>query len=200
MAASPSTAPQSIAPATPAPGLVSGAWQVTQGVIVTGYAFGANDTVYLNVQTGQNTYQLMAVDPAAQKILNQVDVPAGTPVHFAAGSVWLPGLKMDANGHNCSVTRFDAGTLAEQATIQTPCSPFGNAPPTASDGDAVWFVDTSKVDLGTDQGAVITRIDPATNAPGTQRAVAVQRRQPSRLAGRTCSTATTATRKRAGTG
>jgi hypothetical protein len=37
----------------------------------------------------------------------------------------------------------------------------------ATDGDALWFVDTSKVDISTNLGAVVTRIDPTTNAPGT---------------------------------
>jgi hypothetical protein len=81
--------------------------------------------------------------------------------------VWLPGLKTDANGHNCSVTRVDATTLAELATIATPCSAFGDVDLMASDGEALWFVDNSKYDSTTGKGAVITRIDPATNAPGT---------------------------------
>ncbi len=163
----PTEAPVSFAPQTPAPGVVSGAFTVTPGTSLGGYALGPDDTVYLSVQTGDNAFSLIAFDPKAGKIVNQVSIPAATPVHFAAGSVWLPGLKTDANGHNCSITRLDAGTLAEQATIQTPCSAFGSVGPVASDGDAVWFEDDSKYDLGTQTGAVITRIDPATNAPGT---------------------------------
>ena len=152
---------------TPAPGTVSGAVTVTQGTRIGGYALGPDDTAYLSVQTVDNKFSLIAFDTKSGNIATQVDVAALTPVHFAAGSVWLPGIKTDANGRNCSVTRYDATTLAEQATVTTPCSPFDDAPPMVSDGDALWFVDTSKVDISTNLGAVITRIDPTTNAPGT---------------------------------
>ncbi len=162
------TPPPASSSATPPPaGAVSGAMTVAQNASLGGYAIGANDTVYVSVQTGDTTFSLMAVDPVAQKIVNQVAVPALTQVHYAAGSVWLPGLKTDANGHNCSITRFDGQTLAEQATIQVPCSPGGSVGLVASDGDAVWYEDDSKYDLTTNSGTVLARIDPATNAPGT---------------------------------
>jgi len=156
---------------TPAAGVVNGAATVIKGENLGGYAVGDNDIVYLSVQTGDTTYALIAFDPVAGKIVNQISVPAQTPVHFAAGSVWLPGLKTDANGRNCSVTRLDPTTLAEQATIQTPCSPFGNVDYMASDGDALWYLDESKYDLSTGNGDVVTRIDPSTNSPGTSVAV-----------------------------
>ncbi len=153
---------------TPAPGTVSGnVFTVTQGTRIGGYALGPDDTAYLSVQTVDNKFSLIAFDTKSGKIATQVDVAALTPVHFAAGSVWLPGIKTDANGRNCSVTRYDPTTLAEQATVATPCSPFDDAPPMVSDGDALWFVDTTKLDISTNLGAVITRIDPTTNAPGT---------------------------------
>jgi hypothetical protein len=76
-------------------------------------------------------------------------------------------LKTDATGDSCSITRFDAGTLTEQATIPVPCTAFYTAGPIASDGAAIWFVDDSKYDSSTNKGVVITRIDPQTNAPGT---------------------------------
>ena len=161
------TAGASTAPASPPPGLVSGAVTLTNATTLGGYAIGDNGLVYVSVQTGDTTYGLIAFDTKAGKIVQQVSEPAMTTVHFAAGSVWLPGLKTDSNGHNCSVTRVDATTLTEQATIPTPCSAFGNVGPVASDGDAVWFLDTSKVDISTNLGAVMTRIDPTTNQPGT---------------------------------
>lgn len=154
--------------ATPTPGAISGnVFTVTQGAGVGGYALGSDNTVYLTAQTGDAAYSLIAFDPVAGKIVKQVSIPAATPVHFAAGSVWLPGIKTDSNGHNCSVTRFDATTLAEQATIATPCSAFGSANLMASDGDALWYMDWTKTDPTTDLGGVMTRIDPGTNAPGT---------------------------------
>jgi hypothetical protein len=150
----------------PAPGIVSGAWKVIAGSSVSGFAFGENDTVYADVQTGDNAFSLMALDPVNQKILAQVAVPAGTEVHYAAGSVWLPGLEADSNGNVCSVTRFDGQTLARQATVAVPCAFFGK-PEMASDGSAMWFIDVSKYDLGTGKGAVMVELDPATNAPAS---------------------------------
>ncbi len=159
------TAP--LAAATPASGAISGnVFTVTQGTTIGGFAIGANDTVYLSVQTGDNKYSLIAFDPKAGKVLTQVDEPALTPVHFAGGAVWLPGL-VTANDNNCSVTRVDPATLAQITTVAVPCSAFGSAPDMASDGDALWYVDATKVDLTTNLGAVLRRIDPTTNAPGT---------------------------------
>jgi hypothetical protein len=163
--AAPTSSPGSTASAPT--GVVNGAVTVTNGTFIGGYALGPDDTVYMTVQTGDNKFSLIAFDPKAGKIVQQVSVPAATPVHVVAGSVWLPGLKTDATGHNCSITRFDAGTLAEQATIPVPCNAFGSAGPTATDGDGLWFEDDTKYDSTTLKGAVITRIDPTTNAPGT---------------------------------
>ena len=84
---------------------------------------------------------------------------------MAAGSVWAPGLIVDSSANNCSVTRFDAQTLALQATIPIVCAAFG--PTIASDGDAIWYEDTSKWDGTTGKGAVLVRLDPTTNKPGT---------------------------------
>lgn len=165
----------SLAAATPAPGAVAGAVAtIPNATTLGGYAIGANDIAYLSVQNADNTFSLIAFDLKAGKIVTQVSEPAATPVHFAAGSVWLPGLVTDANGHNCSVTRVDATSLAKIATIATPCSAFGNAPAMASDGDAVWYIDITKLDVGTGLGAVIARIDPATNAAGASVALPPQ--------------------------
>ncbi len=151
---------------TPAPGIVAGAWNVIAGSSVSGLAFGENDTVYADIQTGDNVFSLMALDPVNQKILAQVTVPAGTDVHYAAGSVWLPGLEKDANGNVCSVTRFDGQTLAKQATIPVPCGYFGE-PEMVSDGSSMWYVDNSKYDAGTNLGAVFVQLDPTTNTAGS---------------------------------
>ena len=67
--------------------------------------------------------------------------------------------------HRCSVTRFDGQTLTEQATIPIPCG-FFDSPETVSDGSALWFIDVTRYDGGTNKGAVLTRIDPVTNAFG----------------------------------
>jgi hypothetical protein len=157
----------STAPATPPPGAVSGAFTVAGATAVRGYAIGPDNTVYLSAQTGDNKYSLISFDAKNGNILKQVDIPVQTTVHFAAGSVWLPGLKTDASGRRCNVTRFDAGTLTEQTTIPVPCNVFDETGPIASDGEAVWFVDDSKYDSATGKGVVVTRIDPQTNAPGT---------------------------------
>jgi hypothetical protein len=164
--ASPSPTPRTSASPS-SPGVASGKFfTVTPIADLGGFAQGPDDMVYFSVRTGDNAFSLIAFDPMAGT-LNKVSVPALATVHVAAGSVWLPGLITDANGHNCSISRFDAATLAQQATIKIPCTFDGGPGAVASDGGSLWFVDTSKFDLGTGKGAVMTRIDPATNAPAT---------------------------------
>jgi hypothetical protein len=163
----PSATPEaSFAPVTPPPGTVSEGWKVPGVWNVANFAWGDNDTVYVSVQTGDQSYALMHLDPVNQQVLAQVEVPVPTEVHYAAGSVWLPALKTDTNGNSCSVTRFDGQTLAEQATIAVPCGFFGH-PEMASDGTNIWFADVSKYDLATEKGAVMTELDPTTNAPSS---------------------------------
>jgi hypothetical protein len=164
----PAATPTPSAPvATPTAPAATGKFSTIQAQAMGGYAQGPDDTVYMSIQTGDNAFSLISFDPAAGKIVSQVSVPLLTAVHFAAGSVWLPGLETDSNGHNCSITRFDASTLTKQATVAVPCDFSGSVGTVASDGDSIWFTDVSKYDLGTNKGAVMTRIDPATNAPGT---------------------------------
>jgi hypothetical protein len=161
--AAPATTPAAV-PVTPPPGTVGNGWKVPGVWNVANFTWGDNDTVYVSVQTGDQAYSVMHLDPANQQILGQASVVAPTEVHYAAGSVWLPGLKTDASGNSCSVTRLDGQTLAELATVPVPCGYFGK-PEMASDGTNIWFVDVSKYDLGTNQGAVMTMLDPTTNAP-----------------------------------
>jgi len=75
------------------------------------------------------------------------------------------GLIVDSSANNCSVTRFDAQTLALQGTIPIACTSSG--PTIASDGQAIWYEDDSKRDFSTGKGAVLIRLDPTTNQPGT---------------------------------
>ena len=81
-----------------------------------------------------------------------------TDIHFAAGSVWASGQAADANGHNCTVTRYDPTTLAKQGDYPIPCSAGAGAPRLTSMGDAVWFI--------SNDGTQLTQIDPGSNAPG----------------------------------
>ena len=170
LAVTPSASPA----ASPSAGLdaANGAITLTQGLAIGGDAVGPNDTVYASVQTAANAYSLFAFDPTAGHIIAQVAVPALAPVHFAAGSVWVPGPEPTATGAGCSVTRYDAVTLAKQATVSIACGPGGSTE-IASDGDAVWFVDGSGYDSSKGAGLVLTRIDPATNAPGSHVALPV---------------------------
>jgi hypothetical protein len=168
--APPASGPPVSGPTAP-PAVVSGAVTVTQATSIGGYAIGPNDTVYLSIESGSvetavQTYSLISFDPTSAKIVHQVSIPVDTGVHYAAGSLWLPGLKTDAHGGNCSVTRFDAATLAEQATIPIPC-PYIGGPEIGSDGTAIWYMDPTNYDSTTNEGAVLTRIDPVTNEPGT---------------------------------
>jgi hypothetical protein len=164
-----SIAPVSFPPVSAAPGgptVISGATTVTKGTAIGGYAVDPNDTVYLSVQTAKSSYSLISFDPKAGKIVNQVAVPALTEVHYAAGSLWLPGLKDTLLG-SCSVTRFDASTLTEQATIPVPCAGV-TQPIVASDGSALWFEDTTTYHPATKKGAYAVRLDPTTGKPGTR--------------------------------
>ena len=156
--------PVSAAPGSPPPTVISGAATVTKGTAIGGYAVGPDDTVYLSVQTAKSSYSLISFDPRAGKVIQQVAVPASTEVHYAAGSLWLPGLK-DTMVGSCSVTRVDASTLTEQATIPIPCASV-TGPLIASDGSAIWFENTTSYHPATKKGAVATRIDPSTNKPG----------------------------------
>jgi hypothetical protein len=144
---------------------LNGAMTVMQGLAVGGYAIGPNDTVFASIQTAATAYSLISIDPTNGHVLNQVSVPALTQVHFAAGSVWLAD-PAPVSGGGCSVTRFDAATLGKQASISIPCAAAGG-PDIATDGDAIWLVDASHYDSSKDSGLVLTRLDPATNAPGT---------------------------------
>jgi hypothetical protein len=161
-------------PTSTASGSVIGAVQLVQGSNMGGFALGPNDTAYISESVSATQTTLLEVDVKTGTIVHQVDVPSdihrpdvppSIEVHVAAGSVWLPGYKLDSSGAACTVERLDASTLAHQATISIPCTHLG--PETISDGSALWFVDATKYDGGTQKGAVLTRIDPTTNAPGT---------------------------------
>jgi hypothetical protein len=164
IAATPSPQGTGIEP-TPPPGAVSGAIAITPASRLGGYAVGSDNKLYVSARVTTDSAMLFEVDPAAGTVVSHVTVPALTEVHVAGGSVWLPGLKTDSNGHRCSVTRFDGQTLTEQATILVPCG-FFDSPETVSDGSALWFIDVTKYDGTTNKGAVLTRIDPVTNALG----------------------------------
>jgi hypothetical protein len=160
-----SAAPQPQSSVTPLPGKVTGAAAVTQLAGVSGAVVGPDGKLYFSVDLGGGKSALLEVDPTTGTIVHQVDIPKTTTLNVAAGSVWAPGLIVDSNANNCSVTRFDAQTLALQATIPIVCAAFG--PTIASDGDAIWYEDTSKWDGATGKGAVLIRLDPTTNQLGT---------------------------------
>jgi hypothetical protein len=164
----PSSSPTPASSAAPTPGAsVSGnALAVMPVTDLGGYVVSPDGKLYVSVGTGDNQAAILEVDPTTGKVVTQVTEPVKTDLHFAAGSLWATGLSNDSNGHPCTVTRLDAGTLAVQATIDVPCNFFGSAT-AVSDGDAVWYLDVSKYDLGTDKGDVLVRIDPSTNQPSS---------------------------------
>jgi hypothetical protein len=158
--------PTPVASPSQGPGALNGAMTVMQGLAIGGYAIDPHDTLFASIQTASAAYSLISIDPTNGQILNQVSVPALTQVHFAAGSVWLPGSWPVSGGSGCSVVRYDPATLTQEAAVKIPCGAAGG-PDFATDGDAIWFVDPSHYDSSKDTGLVLTRIDPATNAPGT---------------------------------
>ncbi len=125
-----------------------------------GSAVGPDGTLYLSILISyhDDTYKLVAADPASGQILNQVTTLGGGQVAVAAGSVWVGEF---TGGTDCSTTRLDPVTLAVQATIPTPCDFFGTT--LASTGDAAWFIDRT-LESYTKDG--LRRIDPASNTPG----------------------------------
>jgi hypothetical protein len=160
-----SAGPQPQSSDTTPPGKVAGAVAVMQLAGVSGAAVGPDGKLYFSADLGGGKSALVEVDPTTGTIVHQVDIPKTTTLNVAAGSVWAPGLIVDSNANNCSVTRFDAQTLALQSTIPVVCAAFG--PTIASDGDAIWYEDITKFDGTTGKGAVLTRLDPTTNQPGT---------------------------------
>jgi len=162
IAPGPTSSPGPVSSATPA--ITTGVHSLGAMNGLGGYAFGSADRLYVSVTKPDGTASLMLVDVITGTAVAQVPTTVSTEVHYAADSVWMPGLKTDAKGNTCNVTRFDNTSLAELATIDVPCGYFGH-PEVVSDGSALWFVDVSKYDPNTNKGAVLTRIDPSTNAP-----------------------------------
>jgi len=159
-----------IAPASPAPaasGGMNGAVKVTDLQDLTGAAVGPDSTLYVSIDDAAGKASILSVDPRTAKVIPQITVPAATTLHFATGSLWAAGLTREANGDNCTVTRFDPASMSTQATIALPCAPNQDGPQIVSTGTAAWFVDTTKVDLNTSNGAAnLTRLDPSSNQPG----------------------------------
>ncbi len=157
------------APASPAPspaGAVTGAQKVVELQDLDGATIGPDNTVYVSITDSSGSPQLLAIDPVTAAVKQRAGMRTVTDLHFAAGSVWAAGQTTDANGQHCSVTRYDPQTLADQRDIPIPCANGYPGPHLTSMGDAVWFVDTTKVDPSTGAGAALTRIDPASNTPG----------------------------------
>ena len=151
---------------TPTPSSAGAATRVADAVDVQPGAVGPDGTVYVSIDTPSQQAAILAIDPKAATVLHQLASPQATDLHFAAGSVWAAGQATDANGGHCTVTRFDASTLATIATLPVPCAAGFPGPRIVSTGTAVWFVDTTKLDTTAGTGATLTRIDPDTNKPG----------------------------------
>ncbi len=159
------TATSSFAPSSPGTG-VSGAVKVTDLTGLDGTAIGDGDTLYALIEgasVGATTAPatIVAVDATSAAITAHADVAASTHIAFAAGSLWVTDLP-GAVASGCSVTRLDGGALVQQAVVAVPCSPFGSAE-VVSDGEALWVTDYSAIDISTDKGVLLRRIDPATN-------------------------------------
>ncbi len=145
------------------PGGVTGATKVVELQDLMGTTIGPDGTLYVSMDTAAGANELLAVDPSTAAILGQADMSAATDIHFADGSVWASGQAADATGQLCTVTRYDAQSLAKQGDYPIPCN--GAPPRLVSMGDAVWFIDTTRTDPSTGDGTALTRIDPGTNTP-----------------------------------
>jgi hypothetical protein len=160
--------PQTAPPTTPRPSYApaSGVDKITELQDLDGSAIGPDNTLYVSIDDANGAPLLLAVDSTTGSIKTQVPLRVAAPIRFAAGYVWISGEVADANGDYCTVTQYDAATLADQGDLPIPCT-NGSPPTLTSMGDAVWFTDTAKTDPTTGAGTALTRIDPATNAPGT---------------------------------
>ena len=125
---------------------------------VRGAALGPTGTLYVSLDLGSSRFEVLAVDPATGRVLAHVDAQGGGLVRVAAGSVWVGEF---AASPDCSITRLDAGTLAVQATIPTPCDITGTN--FIGFDDAIWFLDRTPADTGA--AGLVRRLDPTTNQP-----------------------------------
>jgi hypothetical protein len=119
---------------------------------VKGAVMGSKGIVYVLVQVSDAKQQLLAVDPSADRILQQVDLSGTNTIAFAADSVWVDD--------GCSETRVDGGSLATQATV-----PIGCGATEVVANDALWVADPGH--LGPNGKPLLQRIDPTTNTLGT---------------------------------
>jgi hypothetical protein len=147
--------------ATPTTTLPAGFFNVEPNAsVLRGAAIGPDGNVYLSVQTADQAFELLELDPANGTILKSVPTNGGLEVAVAGGSVWL-GTNGPTDG-TCAIVRFEPGTLVEQATLPVGCS---IAPRITATDDAMWWVDISTADAN-GHGGRLRRIDPATNEIG----------------------------------
>ena len=150
----------------PAPsGGMAGAIKVADARNVIGAAVAPDGTVDLSIERVDSSTAMIAINPRTGAVLKEVDEPTATDLHFANGSMWAAGLGQDADGHHCLLTQFDPVALAVQGTYPLACTSGYPGPRIVSTGDALWVVDTSKVDPATGSGAVLARLDPGTHLP-----------------------------------
>ena len=132
---------------------------------LTGSAVGPDGTLYLSVVMADRSGRVLAIDPMNGQVLRQVDTTGAGEVAVAAGAVWVGEFSAPATGgfQPCSVTRLDPATLTVQATVASACHPVWGRTNLAAVGNDVWYVDATAADA-TGAGAVLRRIDAATNA------------------------------------
>ncbi|MEO6126245.1 MAG: hypothetical protein ABIR32_21305 [Ilumatobacteraceae bacterium] len=124
-----------------------------------GRALASNGTLYLSVEDDNANFALLAVDALDGTIRSRAELAGGGTVVLAAGSVWVDGI--DGLG-SCKIGRFDAETLAAQATVASATCVYGNGSGLVSTTDAAWWLDGSAL-MADGTGQVIRRIDPTDN-------------------------------------
>ncbi len=109
-------------------------------VLVTG------DSVWI---AGSKPYSVQRIDPATNKIVAKVDLPAEacSGLAFGFGSLWIP-----LCGEPGSLVRVDVATNKVSATL--PLGPAGEEGGITASTDSIWLV--------TGKEGTLTRIDPGT--------------------------------------
>lgn len=145
--------------ATPTSTLPGGFFEIVDAAIVNGASVDADGTVFVSVTNADQTYALVALDPASGEVRRSTTMSGGGRVLLLDGSVWAA--QSDPTGFGqCSVLRLDPTTLEESATIPVVCDIFGVSVVAVQNG--LWWLDRSTSDID-GKRALLRHVDPATN-------------------------------------
>ena len=137
-------------------------------VFVTDEFVSARDTeltddgrLYALVRDAEGTGAIIGIDTSTGAVFAEAPAEAFGRIATTSDSIWVSALR---NGFECVIERLDPGSLDLRATIPVPCDIAGAQFEPL--GDELWFLDRTTADFDA-HGGTLRRLDPATNAPGT---------------------------------